>query len=291
MTKRRQHPAMCRPLFRRRQGDRLQHCFRNGVRCQSGETVGHRFRVAGRAQDAEDSAWRHRGEEVLEVDTDDDRTADVRLDERVYGTFPAEAVTRRVLRNAVENAGKDSPLEEFECALRCLEQAQAARGFRDPAVVVVAERFVRRRTFQRAGVGEPRERRRHEPEHLAKIGHRVQLLDRPPTRPHLRRDDRTSRPDRAPIDRLIIGAGIVQAVEWRRAFQRGTQLAWSVAWPDGERHDGERSEFSCHRSVAARGRMRHVPPSGSASTRRRGTLRQSRRRPALASAPLLWALG
>src|ERR1017187_7096146 len=99
---------------------------RNNGGAETAEQIGHGFRVAERAKHGLNPRGPERGEEILEVETEDNATARVRGGKSSDRSPFHEAVGGGMGRDFIQNLGQNLTLQFFQMPFRCFDQSKAA---------------------------------------------------------------------------------------------------------------------------------------------------------------------
>ena len=178
---------------------------RDDVGGQRSERMGDRFRVAGRPKDAVDATRGDRGEEVLEVQPDDDEPSGVLACVAADRPAAREAVRCVVCGDPVENVVQDPSVDRLEPALRPLDHPHRPTWPAQRRVPVVAKPLLLDRALERACVREPRKLSVADTKEAGQGADRRDLGHRPPSPPHRRlRQQPSTDCRRLPADRLAL---------------------------------------------------------------------------------------
>ena len=152
-------PHVPKLLWAERKARLLDHvtprAIRHGISRDPAEQVGNRLRITDRPEEALNTRPGKGGEEVLQVHAQNHALAHMRGGKTLDGTTLHEAMHRGMRWNAIEDGGENPPLQVFQARLGTLDQANAAGGFGQHAVVIVFEPLLRALIAQSLQVGQP----------------------------------------------------------------------------------------------------------------------------------------
>ncbi len=141
----------------------------DGVGADAAEAVRDAFGIAEGTEQGLDARAVDAGEEILQVEAEDDGFACVRLGEGADATAFDEAMSGGMGGDEVENVAEDLALEFADAGFRHLDQAKATVGFAFEAVAVVLELFAAVLLGEAVQAGEPIELFGGEPEPLGEV--------------------------------------------------------------------------------------------------------------------------
>jgi hypothetical protein len=231
---------------------------RHGVGGERREQMRHRLGIARGAEDPEHATGAHRGEEVLEIQPQNEVPAHVERGVAAGGPTPGEPVRRLVGGDPIQQLMQQTPLNRLELWLGALDQPRRAVAARQPGVVVVAQPGVGDGPLEPACVGQPVEPAVAQLEELRQQRRRVDLGHRPAAPAHRQQSGKPAPHAGKPV-RPDVRSGLQPERHEARELARAVGGRLAVEGEDVARERRYPRRAAVEQRLGARAELRLVP--------------------------------